>query len=114
MRQSGRFPDRIEGFQKGWKISDRLEDFWIFGKILDSLGSILFKHMSPERNATQTAFTGKIHIDWNGPVVSRADHLLSASLDGWFGSRGRWHFKTRRNKFYTSEVVDRNKSGVSI
>ena len=75
---------------------------------------MLLKHMSLERNTTQTTITGDIRIDWIGPVVSRADHLLSASLDSWFGSRGRWHFKTGTNKFYTSEVVDRKKSGVGI
>ena len=77
------------------------------------MGSMLQKHMKPERNANQTAFTGEMHIDWNGPVLSRADHILSASLDRWFGSRGRWHFKTGSNKFYTSEVVDRKKSEIS-
>ena len=56
-------------FQTGWKISGSS------GRFPDSLGSMLLK-----RNATQTAFTGEMHIDWNGPVVSRADHLLSASL----------------------------------
>ena len=34
---------------------------------------MLLKHMKSERNATKTAFIGKMHIDWNGPVVSRAD-----------------------------------------
>ena len=66
-----------------------------------------------EYNATQTAFKGKMHKDRNGPVISRADHLLSASLDRWFGSRGRWHFKTVTNKLYTSEVENRTKSKVS-
>ena len=66
-----------------------------------------------ERIATQTAFTGKMHKDRNKPVVSRADHLLSASLDRLFGSRGRWHFKTATNKLYTSEVVNTKKSEVS-
>ena len=75
---------------------------------------MLFKHMSPEVNATQTTIKGDIHIDWNGPVVSRVDHLLSASLDSWFNSRRRWYFKTGTNKFYTFEVVDRKKSGVGI
>ena len=91
-----------------------MEDFWNLKRFLNSLGFLLLKHMSPEPNATQTTITGDLHIDWNGPVVSSVDHLISASLDGWFGGRGRWHFKTGTNKFYTSEVVDRKKSGVAI
>ena len=73
---------------------------------------MLLKHMKPGRNATKTAFTGEVHIDWN--VVSRADHLLRASWNGWFGSRGRLHFKNGTRKFYNSEVVIRKKSGVSL
>jgi hypothetical protein len=69
--------------------------------VVESMGSMQQKHM--KRNAKQTA---EIHTDWNGPVVSRTDHL-SASLDCWFGS------KTGRNTFYTSEVVDRKKTYVS-
>ena len=38
------------------------------GSFQDTLGSLLLKHMKPERNATQTAFTGDMYIDWNGPV----------------------------------------------
>ena len=75
---------------------------------------MFLKHMSSEHNAAETTIKGDINIDWNDPVVSRVDQLLSASLDSWFGSRGRWHFKTGTNKFYTSEVVDRKKSGVAI
>ena len=81
--------------------------------VVESMGSMLQKHMKSELNANQTAFTAEMHIDWNGPVVSRADHLLSASLDRWFGSRKRWHFKTGSNTFYTSELVDRKKTEVS-
>ena len=95
-------------FQTGWIFFGNLKRF------LDSLGLMLLKHMSPERIATQTTITGNIHKDWNGHMVSRVNHLLSAFLDSQFGSRGRWHFKTGTNKFYTSEVVDRNKSGVGI
>ena len=76
---------------------------------MDSLGFML-----PKRNATQTVFTGEMHIDRNRPVVSRADHLFSASLDNWSGSRDRLHFKTGKNKFYTSEIVDCKKSEVSL
>ena len=46
-------------------------------------------------------------------MVSIADNIFSASLDGGLGSIGWWHFKTGTNKFYTSEVVDRKKSEVS-
>jgi hypothetical protein len=36
-----------------------------------------------------------MHIHWKGPVISRANHLLSASLDGWLGNW--WHLKTGKN-----------------
>ena len=81
--------------------------------VVESMGSMLQNHMKPERNANQTAFTADMHIDKNGPVVSRADHHLSASLNHWFGSRMRWHFKTGSKTFYTLEVVDRKKTEVS-
>ena len=81
--------------------------------VVESMGSMLQKHMKTERNAAQSAFEGEMHIDWNGPVVAKADHLLSTSLDRKFGSRRRWHFKTGSTRFYTSEVVDRKKTEVS-
>ena len=81
--------------------------------VVESMGSMLQKHMKTERNAAQSAFEGEMHIDWNGPVVAKADHLLNTSLDRKFGSRRRWHFKTGSTRFYTSEVVDRKKTEVS-
>ena len=54
-----------------------------------------------------------LHLDWNRPVVSRADNILRDFLDGWLGSIGRWHFETGTNKIYTSEVVDGKKSEVT-
>ena len=44
-------------------------------------------------------------------MISRADCLLSASLEGWFGNW--WHLKTGINKFNASKVVDKNKFEVS-
>ena len=81
--------------------------------VVESMGSMLQKHMKTERNAAQSAFEGEMHIDWNGPVVAKADHLLNTSLDRKFGSRRHWHFKTGSTRFYTSEVVDRKKTEVS-
>ena len=81
--------------------------------VVENMRSMLKKHMKPERNAKQTAFTADMHIDLNGHVVSRADHHLSASQDHWFGSRKRWHFKTGNSRYYNSEVVDRKKTEVS-
>ena len=54
-----------------------------------------------------------MHIDWNGPVLSRADSLLEMSLDRKFGSRKQWNFKSGESKFYTSKVVDRKKAETS-
>ena len=77
--------------------------------IVESMGSMLIKHMKPERPAGQISFESELNIDWNGPVVARADSLLARSLDRKFGSRKRWNFKTGSSKFYTSQVVDRKK-----
>ena len=33
----------------------------------------LQKHMKPERSAKQNTFDSELHIDWNRPVISRAD-----------------------------------------
>ena len=69
--------------------------------------------MKGERNAQQDAFDAEKHIDWNGPVVSRANTLLEISLDRKFGSRKQWNFKSGDTKFYTSKVVDRKKEEIS-
>ena len=74
---------------------------------------MLQKHMKGERNAQQDAFDAEMHIDWNGPVVSRANTLLEISLDRKFGSRKQWNFKRGDTKFYTSKVVDRKKEEIS-
>ena len=81
--------------------------------VVESIGSVLQKHMKSERNAKQTTFENELNIDWNGPVVSQADHLFSRSLDRKFGSRKKWRFKSGNSKFYTSEVVDRKKGETS-
>ena len=94
--QSGEFLDQMKyfcieqkvsrqygRFQTGWKISKHL------GRFPNSLGFMLLQQMNPEHNTIQTVFTGKMCIDWNGPVVSRAYHILSASLNSWFGTKGR-------------------------
>ena len=54
-------------------------------------------------------FVSEMHIDWNGPVVSKADNVLARSLDRKFGSRKKWNFKSGNTKFYTSAVVDRKR-----
>ena len=81
--------------------------------VVESLGSVLQKHMKPERSAKQSSFDSELHIDWNGPVVTKADSLLERSLDKKFGSRKRWNFKVGDSKFYTSKVVDRKKAETS-
>ena len=81
--------------------------------VVESLGSVLQKHMKPERTAKQSIFDSELPIDWNGPVVDKADSLLERSLDRKFGSRKRWNFKVGDSKFYTSKVVDRKKTETS-
>ena len=76
---------------------DKLHNWKNTGRF-QSLGSVLLKGMNFERNITHTGYTGGLH---------------SASLNVWFGSRGRWYFKTVTNTFYTSEVLGRKKSEVS-
>ena len=63
-----------------------------YDAVVESMGSMLQKYMKPEHNNAQSAFEGEMHIDWNGPVVSRADHILRSSMVRKFGSRKRWHF----------------------
>ena len=41
--------------------------------VVESLGSLLQKNMKPERSAKQNTFDSELHIDWNRPVISRAD-----------------------------------------
>ena len=55
--------------------------------VVESLGSLLQKHMKAERTAKQDTFNNELHIDWNGPVISKADRLLERSLDRKFVSR---------------------------
>ena len=74
---------------------------------------MLQKHMKGERNSQQDTFDAEMHIDWNGPVVSRANTLFEISLDRKFGSRKQWNFKRGDTKFYTSKVVDRKKEEIS-
>ena len=81
--------------------------------VVESMGSMLQKHMKPERPAKQSAFEAEMNIDWNGPVVSKSDHLLEEALDRKFGSRKKWSFKSGDSKFYTSKVVDRKKCETS-
>ena len=86
------------------------------GTFQDSLSSLLLKHRKPEPNAIQTAFTGEIHINWNGPLVSRADHLIRASLDhctGLAAETGGISRLVSTSKLYTSEVVIRKMFEVS-
>ena len=51
-----------------------------------------------------------MHIHGKGPVISKANHLLSASLDGWLGNW--WHLKIGTNKFYSCKGVDKKKSSL--
>lgn len=81
--------------------------------IVESMGSMLQKHMKSERNAKQSAFEAEMNIDWNGPVVSRSEKLLEESLDRKFGSRKQWNFKSGETKFFSSKVVDRKRAEVS-
>ena len=99
----------MEGLKTLWMISDSLEDFRKCMKISGQSG---LKQMKPERKAMQTSFTGETHIDWNHPVVLKVDYLIRDPLNRWFGSRGRWHFKTGTSKLYTSEVVIRKNSEI--
>ena len=82
--------------------------------VVESIGSVFEKHMKPQRPGKQINFVNEMHIDWNGPVVSKADNILARSLDRKFGSRKKWNFKSGNTKFYTSAVVDRKKVEPSL
>ena len=51
-------------------------------------------------------FENKMHVDWNGPKVGKADAIISESMNIYFKSEN-WHFKTGSTKFFTSNVDDR-------
>ena len=87
---------------KSGRFSDILENFWTVLKVSGESGKC--SGQSPR-------FPESLEDFWTGWKIS--DHPLIAFLDSWFGSRGRWHFKTGSNKFYTSEMVDRKKYEVS-
>ena len=48
-------------------------------------------------------------LDWNGPIIHKAQSFLEKSLDRHFGSRKKWRFHTgsTSTKFGVSKVVDR-------
>ena len=98
-RLSGELPDSLEDSWREWKVSRQYGRFQTGLKISgnlerlpDSLGCMFLQQINHESNANQTAFTGEMLIDRNGPVFSRANHILSASFDCWFGTRGWCHF----------------------
>ena len=80
---------------------------------MESLGSICPNHMNPEHNSTKTAFTvdTRSRLEWT--CGFKDNHLLSASLDGRFCSKGSWYLKTGKNKSNNSMVVDTKNSSVS-
>ena len=51
-------------------------------------------------------FENKMHVDWNGPKVGKADAIISESMNTYFKSEN-WHFKTGSTKFFTSKVDDK-------
>ena len=38
-------------------------------------------------------FENKMHVDWNGPKVEKADAIISESMNTYFKLEN-WHFKT--------------------
>ena len=68
--------------------------------VVESIGSILEKHRKLQRPGGKNSFVSEMHIDWNGPVVSKTDNVLARSLDRKFGSRKKWNFKTGNTKYY--------------
>ena len=59
---------------------------------VDSIGSVLEKHMKPRRPGKQIIFVIEMHIDWNGSVVSKTDNgLIQVKEEGWTGFSEGWH-----------------------
>ena len=62
-----------------WKTSNEV--------VVESIGSVLEKHMKLQRPGKQITFVSEMHIDRNGPVVSKTDNVLARSLNRKFGSK---------------------------
>jgi hypothetical protein len=67
---------------------------------------MVVRHSLYHRNAMPMKFENKMHVDWNGPKVGKADAIISESMNTYFKSEN-WHFKTGSTKFFTSKVDDR-------
>ena len=55
--------------------------------VVESIGSVLKKHMKLQTPGKQITCVSEMHIDWNGPVVSKTDNVLARSLNRKFGSK---------------------------
>lgn len=75
--------------------------------VVECIGSVAELHAKPQRNANYRVYETELHIDWNGPNLTKARPLIERALDRHFGSRKKWHFKTGNSKYFTSKVVDR-------
>jgi hypothetical protein len=75
--------------------------------VVECIGSIAELHTKPQRNCNFKRFETELVIDWNGPIIHRAQPFLEKSLDRHFGTRKKWRFHTGSTKFGVSKVVDR-------
>ena len=74
---------------------------------MESIESVAELHTKPQRNCNFKKFETELMLDWNGPNVTKSRALVEKSLDGHFGSRKKWRFKSGSTKFFVSQVVDR-------
>ena len=67
--------------------------------VVESIGSVLEKHMKLQRPGKPITFVSEMHIDWNSPVVSKTDIFLARSFHRKFGSRRKGNFKSGNIKY---------------
>ena len=55
--------------------------------VVECIGSIAELHTKPQRNCNFKRFETELLVDWNGPIIHKAQSFLEKSLDRHFGSR---------------------------
>ena len=75
--------------------------------VVECIGSIAELHTKPQQNSNFKRFETELLVDWNGPIIHKAQSFLEKSLDRHFGSCKKWRFHTSSSMFFVSKVVDR-------
>ena len=55
--------------------------------IVECIGSIGEHHTIPQRNCNFKRYEAELMVDWNGPIIYKAEQFIAKYLDRHFGSR---------------------------